>query len=190
LVNSLTEEELADILWRYGEERFSRRIARRIVQSRKRKAIRSTEQLAQLVQQAIGRRTKIHPATRTFMALRIAVNRELEKLPLGLEQAVEVLAPGGRLVVISFHSLEDRLVKQFIRQEEGVCNWPTDLPVETCPHYRQAGEGIVPCRGQAGVFCNLAVRLRALGKVRRPDPEEVALNPRARSARMRVAERL
>lgn len=190
LVNRLDEEELADLLWEYGEERFSRRIARRIVQDRQREPIRRTERLARLVAEAVGgRRGKIDPATRTFMALRIAVNRELEQIPRGLDQAVELLVPGGRLVVIAFHSLEDRLVKGFIRQEVGACQWPTDLPVEACPHFVADG-GSRPCRTYVGGFCDLQVRLRTIGKVRRPGPEEIARNPRARSARMRVAERV
>lgn len=190
LVNELDEEELAHLLWRYGEERFSRRIARRIVHARQRAPILQTQQLAQLVQGALPRsRGHVHPATRTFMALRIAVNRELENLALGLEQAVTVLAPGGRLVVISFHSLEDRLVKDFFRREEGRCTWPPDRPLQECPHYLAEG-GVRPCRSFTRAGCNLPARLRLLGKMRRPDSQEISCNPRARSARMRVAERL
>ncbi|MBC7262300.1 MAG: 16S rRNA (cytosine(1402)-N(4))-methyltransferase RsmH [Chloroflexi bacterium] len=109
LVNTLPEAELADILYRYGEERRSRRVARAIVQAR---PLHTTTELAQLVTRVLGRRGRIHPATRTFQALRIAVNQELEALAQGLEQAVEVLAPGGRLVVIAFQSLEDRILKK------------------------------------------------------------------------------
>ncbi len=188
LVNTLPEGELADLLYRYGEEPAARRIARQIVQARRREPIRRTGQLARLVRRAVGRRrTRIDPATRTFMALRIAVNRELERLRQGLAQAVEVLAPGGRLVVISFHSLEDRLVKTFIRQEQGECDWPSDLPVHGCPHFSQEG---APCRAWSGGRCARPLRLRALGQAIRPEAEEVARNPRARSARLRVAERL
>jgi 16S rRNA (cytosine1402-N4)-methyltransferase len=190
LLNSASEEELADILWRYGEERLSRRIARRIVQAREQHRIEQTGDLARLVEEAGGgRRTRIHPATRTFMALRIAVNRELERLPLGLEQAVEILAAGGRLVVISFHSLEDRLVKQFIQDQAGSCDWPARAPVPACPYYRPAGAQQRRCRAMAGARCARPTRLRALGRTR-PDAAEVAANPRARSAVMRIAERL
>lgn len=116
LVNTLSEADLADILYRYGEERMSRRIARAIVRAR---PLRTTTELAGVVARAIGRRGRIHPATRTFQALRIVVNKELEALAQGLEAALDVLGPGGRVVVISFHSLEDRLTKQYFRQEQG-----------------------------------------------------------------------
>lgn len=153
LLNSLPEQELADIFYRYGEERASRRIARWIVERRQKQPFSSTAELASLVSRALGgQRGRIHPATRTFQALRIAVNGELDSLAAVLPQAVELLAPGGRLAVISFHSLEDRIVKHFIRGE---------------------------------------ARLRALTK--KPleaDEAEVAANPRARSAKLRVAERV
>jgi 16S rRNA (cytosine1402-N4)-methyltransferase len=114
LVNMLPETELADILYRYGEERLSRRIARAIVRAR---PLRTTTELADLIARTVGRRGRIHPATRSFQALRVVVNNEIEALEEGLRQAVEVLAPGGRLVLISFHSLEDRLAKHYFRQE-------------------------------------------------------------------------
>lgn len=114
LVNRLPEKELADLIWEYGEEGRSRAIARAIVASR---PLRTTTQLAEIVGRAIGRRGKIHPATRTFQALRIAVNRELSSLQEALPQAVDILSPGGRLLIISYHSLEDRMVKNFMRQE-------------------------------------------------------------------------
>jgi len=115
IVNNYSEQELARILWEYGEERYSRQIAHRIVAQR---PILSTLRLAHLVQQVLGsRRGRIHPATRTFMALRIAVNRELDNLKAALEQSVMLLRSGGRLVVISYHSLEDRIVKQFMRAQ-------------------------------------------------------------------------
>lgn len=192
LVNNLEEDELADLIRRYGEERFARRIARRIVRVRQQEPILRTGQLAQLVTEATGQRgTRIHPATRTFLALRIAVNRELQRLSQGLEQAVEILAPGGRLVVISFHSLEDRLVKSFMRREEGTCNWPTNLPVESCPHCQQpAHPGARRCRSFVGASCTLPVRLRTASRMRRAGTDEVSRNPRARSARLRVAERV
>jgi len=191
LLARLGEEELAEILWRYGEERQARRIARAIVQARERgRPVRRTGELARLVEEILGRgKSRIHPATRTFQALRIAVNRELERLPQGLAQAIEVLAPGGRLVVISFHSLEDRIVKETFRREEERCDWPAEMPVEACPHLRPAGLSR-PCRARRNFSCARPARLRTLGRVIRPEPEEIARNPRARSARMRLAERL
>ncbi len=191
LLARLEEEELAEILWRYGEERQARRIARAVVQARKSgRPIRRTGELARLVEEVIGQgKMRIHPATRTFQALRIAVNRELERLPAGLTQAVEILAPGGRLVVIAFHSLEDRIVKNLFRREEGRCDWPAGMPVEACPHLRPAGP-LRPCRARRGFSCARSARLRAIGRIVRPEAEEIACNPRARSARLRVAERL
>lgn len=190
LVNSLSEDALAELLWRYGEEPASRRIARRIVQVRERAPIRTTLQLAQLVAEVAGRPgRRIHPATQTFMALRIAVNRELECLPKGLQEAVELLAPGGRLVVLTFHSLEDRLVKEFLRRESGACEWPDDLPVEACPDFRPDGQTERVCRSLRSGGCVRPVRLRILGRARKAGAEEVQRNPRARSVRMRVAER-
>ena len=153
IVNSYSEQEIARILWEYGEERYSRQIAHRIVEQR---PILSTLRLAHLVQQVLGsRRGRIHPATRTFMALRIAVNRELENLKLALDQTASLLRTGGRLVVISYHSLEDRIVKQFMRAEA------------------------------AEHAFSLIAR-----KVIRPTSLECSSNPRSRSARLRVAERL
>jgi 16S rRNA (cytosine1402-N4)-methyltransferase len=168
LVNDLTERELADLLWRWGEEPQSRRIARAIVD---RRPIDSTLELAEVVARAVGHRPgqRIHPATRAFQALRIAVNDELAALEAGLAQAVEALAPGGRLAVISFHSLEDRMVKHLLRAEAKGCVCPPQQPVCTCG--RQA-------------------RLRVVTpRLIRPDPDETENNPRARSARLRVAER-
>lgn len=165
LVAELSEQELADILYHYGEERHARRIARRIVEQRRRQPITTTGELAHLVLQAMpGRRGRIHPATRTFQALRIAVNRELERLELALPQAVELLRPGGRLALISFHSLEDRIVKQFFRAESGYGgSEAADRPV----------------------------RLRIITKKPiEPDEAELRSNPRSRSARLRVAERV
>ncbi|MFW6102709.1 MAG: 16S rRNA (cytosine(1402)-N(4))-methyltransferase RsmH, partial [Chloroflexota bacterium] len=153
IVNNYGEHDIARILWEYGEERYSRQIAHRIVQNR---PILSTLRLAHIVQQVHGsRRGRIHPATRTFMALRIAANRELENLKLALDQTVELLREGGRVVVISYHSLEDRIVKQFMRREAA-----------------------------SHVF-SLVSR-----KVIRPTSLETRSNPRSRSARLRVAERL
>jgi 16S rRNA (cytosine1402-N4)-methyltransferase len=190
LLATLGEDELAELLWRYGEEPSARRIARRIVQVRERTPIRTTAQLARLVADVVGgRRRRIHPATQTFMALRIAVNKELERLPQGLADATELLAPGGRLVVLTFHSLEDRLVKEFMRRESGSCDWPDDLPVEACPHLVPVQPGPRPCRSLRSASCARPARLRILGRARKADAEEIQRNPRARSVRMRVAER-
>jgi len=132
LVNQSSEKDLADILWKYGEEQDSHRIAREIVRYR---PVHSTLQLAEIVQRASGgRRGRIHPATKTFQALRIAVNQEMESLDQVLPQAIEILEPGGRLAVISFHSLEDRLVKQFFRRESQDCICPPGQPVCICGH--------------------------------------------------------
>jgi 16S rRNA (cytosine1402-N4)-methyltransferase len=167
LVNHLSETELADLLWRYGEERNSRRIARAIVAAR---PLTTTGQLADLVAQTVGRREKIHPATRTFQALRIAVNDELEALDQALPQARDLLRPGGRLAVIAFHSLEDRLVKRFYQRESRDCLCPPEVLVCVCEHQ---------------------ATLRVLTpKPVRPTADEIARNPRSRSARLRVAERL
>lgn len=171
LVNTLEAEELARILWQFGEESNSRRIARAIVSRRERAPIGTTTELAALVEGAVGgRRGKlIHPATKTFQALRIAVNEELVALERVLDTAVELLRPGGRLVVISFHSLEDRMVKQMIARESLTCICPPEQPVCTCDH---------------------SPRLKRIGKPVRPSKKEIALNPRSRSAIMRVAERI
>ena len=167
LVNTLSEADLADILWRYGEERWSRRIARAIVAAR---PLTTTGELADLVVRTVGRREKTHPATRTFQALRIAVNDELEVLSQALPQARDLLRPGGRLAVIAFHSLEDRLVKRFYQQEARDCICPPELLVCACGHQ---------------------ATLRVLtSKPVRPEADEIARNPRSRSARLRVAERL
>lgn len=168
LVNHAEEETLADLIRRFGEEPRARQVARSIVA---RRPLETTLDLAQAVAAVVRpKRTGLHPATRTFQAIRIAVNDELSGLQTGLEQAVELLAPGGRLVVISFHSLEDRLVKTFLRQQSRDCICPPRQPVCTCGH--QAALTLV------------------LRKALKPSPDEIALNPRARSARMRVAARL
>ena len=166
LVNRLSPRELAVLLYRYGEERQARRIAGAIVAAR---PLHTTKELAAVVERAVGRRGRIHPATRTFQALRIAVNEELIALEAVLPQAVEVLASGGRLAVISFHSLEDRLVKRFLRRESQDCICPPEVPVCTCDH-------------------RATLRL-VTRKPIRPTAAEIAANPRARSARLRVAER-
>lgn len=168
LVNATGEVELADVIYRYGEERRSRAIARAIVNSR---PIATTGQLAQVVARAVGgRRGGRHPATRTFQALRIAVNGELEQLSAGLAAAIGLLAPGGRLAVISYHSLEDRLVKGWIDRETALCVCPPGLPV---------------------CVCEQRPTLRALRRrVARPAAAETAANPRSRSARLRAVERV
>jgi len=152
VVNHCSEKELADLIYHYGEERYARRIARAIVEGRKKERIESTRQLAQIVEMVVPRRGKIHPATRTFMALRIFVNRELEELTLALAQIPQFLQEKGRVVVLSYHSLEDRIVKRF--------------------------------------FADCSELLVCTRKPLRPSKEEVARNPRARSARLRVAERM
>jgi 16S rRNA (cytosine1402-N4)-methyltransferase len=149
LVNALDEKELADLIFGYGEERASRRIARAIVCAR---PITTSSQLAGVIERAVGRRGRIHPATRTFQALRVAVNRELEVLDHTLPQIVETLKSGGRVAIISFHSLEDRRIKNFFRASR-------DLRVLTKHPVR-------------------------------PTDEEVVANPRSRSAKLRVAERV
>ncbi|MFO7539321.1 MAG: 16S rRNA (cytosine(1402)-N(4))-methyltransferase RsmH [Chloroflexota bacterium] len=171
LLNNLSAEELADIFWRYGEERHSRRLARSIVAHRQAQgAFTTTTQLAEFIEGQSGRRQRTHPATRIFQALRIAVNDELAAVEQGVETAVSLLKAGGRLAVISFHSLEDRFVKHYFRQQSQDCICPPAQPVCTC---------------QAQATLRLVTR-----KVVVAAPEEVAANPRSRSARLRVAERI
>ena len=168
IVNTYSERDLADLIWRYGEEPASRRIARAIVGAR---PLATTSELAAVISRAAaGARRRIHPATRTFQALRIAVNDELNALTSALGQAIDVLGRGGRLVVIAFHSLEDRIVKQFMRRESRDCICPPEAPACTCGH---------------------RARLRLVTKgAARPSQEEVAVNRRSRSARLRAAEKL
>jgi 16S rRNA (cytosine1402-N4)-methyltransferase len=169
LVNHLPEDELANLIYRYGEERQSRRIARAIVKAR---PIERTVELSQVVAKASrsGRssQAKIHPATRTFQALRIATNDELGALERALPQAIECLKPGGRLAVISFHSLEDRIVKQYFKQESQDCICPPEQLVCTCRH--KATIDIITKRPIT------------------PSLSEIDENPRARSAKLRVVE--
>ncbi len=168
LVNNLPENDLADILWRYGEERLSRRIARAIVQSR---PLYTTRELAAVVARAAGHGSgRIHPATRTFQALRIATNEELQGIEQVLPQAVAALKPGGRLAVISFHSLEDRIVKHYFRRESRDCICPPGQPVCTCGH--------------TAVIKEVNRHPIEAGE------QEIHTNPRARSARLRIAEKL
>jgi len=165
------EAELKRVIRTYGEEKFAARIARAIVGARREKPIESTRALAEIVAAAVPEREREpgrHPATRTFQAIRMHVNEELEQLRAFLPQAVECLAAAGRLVVISFHSLEDRIVKRFLRDEARGDPYPSDLPVASA---------------------ELKPRLRLVGKPVRPSAPEVEANRRARSAVMRVAER-
>ena len=169
IVNQYEEEKLADVIWRFGEEPASRRIARAIARSR---PIGTTTELATVISRTTGGQhgRRIHPATRTFQALRIAVNDELGALTEALDQVVDVLGGEGRLVAISFHSLEDRIVKQFIALESRDCICPPERPVCTCGH---------------------KARLKAVTKKPvTPTAEEVAANPRSRSARLRAAAKL
>jgi len=168
-VNEASEAELADILWRFGEERQSRRIARAIV---RRRPLATTTELAKAVEQAVGRRpgSQSHPATKTFQALRIAVNQELAVLAEALPRAHGLLGFGSRLVVISYHSLEDRIVKQYFARESRDCVCPPGQPVCTCGH-------------------KATLRPVTRGALT-PSAEEVAANPRSRSAKLRAAERL
>jgi 16S rRNA (cytosine1402-N4)-methyltransferase len=167
LVNRLEESELADLIWRYGEDRQSRRIARAIVQAR---PLRTTQELAEVIRKAAGsHHERIHPATRTFQALRIAVNAELEAVETVLPQAIQVLEPGGRLAVIAFHSLEDRIVKQYFRRESRDCICPPEQPVCTCGHKATVKE----------INRHPIVATET----------EIEENPRARSARLRIVER-
>lgn len=167
LVNSLGESELADIIFRYGEERLSRKIARIIVQNR---PLTTTRQLADLLLKTIGKRERIHPATRTFQALRIAVNGELDTVESVLPIAVQMLKSGGRLAVISFHSLEDRIVKTYFRRESRDCLCPPRQPVCTCGHRALINE-VTRKPIEAG-------------------EEEVRANSRARSAKLRIVEKI
>ena len=172
LVNNLPEKELADLIFQYGEERHARQVARAIVRAR---PLYTTGQLAEVVAAAVTRgrgksRDHLHPATRTFQALRIVVNKELEALQACLPQAVAALSPGGRLAIIAFHSLEDRIVKQYFRRESRDCICPPDQPVCTCGHR--------------------AILKEITRRPLRPQDEEIERNPRSRSARLRVAEKL
>ena len=167
IINKWPEQDLADILYRYGEEPTARRIARAIVDAR---PLERTRQLAAIVEKVQPRRGPHHPATKTFQALRIAVNGELESVEKFLPMAVHSLNPGGRLAVISFHSLEDRLVKDFIRRESKDCICPPKQPICTCGH--KASINVITPRPIT------------------PTEAEVTMNSRARSAKLRVAEKL
>jgi 16S rRNA (cytosine1402-N4)-methyltransferase len=166
IVNSWSERDLADAIYRLGDESASRRIARAIVKGR---PLRTSGQLAQVIEQAIGRHGKLHPATRTFLALRRLVNKDEETLASALPQAIALLAPGGRLAVISFHSGEDRIVKRFLVQESKDCICPPKMPC----------------------VCGHKATIRLLHRhVIVPSNDEQRANPRSRSARLRIAEKL
>lgn len=172
LVNHISEQALKDILSRYGEERYAGRIARRIVERREERPFIRTLELSDVIRAALpakARNEDQHPAKRSFQALRIAVNNELGELESMLEQAIEVLEPGGRLAIISFHSLEDRIVKEAYRKWEDPCICPRGLPLCVCGR-EPLGKAI----GRKGVSAS---------------PEEISRNPRSRSARLRVFER-
>lgn len=173
IVNNWSEEKLATIIWQYGEERWARRIAAFIVAARKKAPLVTTTQLVDIIKAAIPagtRRSGPHPAKRTFQALRIAINGELEAIRTALEKLEEILKPGGRVGVISFHSLEDRIVKNCFQQLSGRCTCLPDFPICVC--------------GQRQVLTVLTRRPVF------PSAEEIAANPRARSARLRVARRV
>jgi 16S rRNA (cytosine1402-N4)-methyltransferase len=168
IVNTFTEAALSKLIWEYGEETKSRQIAANIMRNR---PVTSAVKLSQVIEQTTGgHRGRIHPATRTFQALRIAVNDELGNLEKALEQAVNCLSSGGRIVVISYHSLEDRIVKQFIKRESSECICPADSPVCICNH--------IP-------LIKIIEK-----KIITPSLNEIRNNPRSRSAKLRVVERI
>ena len=168
LVNEYTREELAEIIFTNGEEKFSRRIADAIIANR---PLATTKELAELIKGVVPyTKSKIHPATRTFQALRIVVNNELNALEAFLPAALEVLKPGGRLAVIAFHSLEDRIVKRYFRKESKECICPPEIPICVCGHKAKIRE----------------ISRRPI----RPEDSEIDGNPRARSAKLRAAEKI
>ncbi|MBM3957514.1 MAG: 16S rRNA (cytosine(1402)-N(4))-methyltransferase RsmH, partial [Gemmatimonadetes bacterium] len=167
IVNGYSERELADLIFQLGEERGARRIAAAIVRAR---PLRTSADLADVVARAVrGPRRRLHPATKTFQALRIAVNQELSALEAALEQALSLLGHGGRLAVLAYHSLEDRIVKNFMRREASDCICPPGTPACRCGH-----------------IATVTLTTRRAAK---PGAGEIASNPRSRSARLRVAER-
>ncbi len=167
LLNEMNEDELTMMFRRFGEVRRSNQLARAIVAER---PINNTSELVKIIEKKIKRSKRIHPATQVFQALRIAVNDELGELERGLQAAVQLLKNGGRLSVISFHSLEDRLVKNYFRDQSRDCICPADQPICTCDHE---------------AHLNVLTR-----KIVRPSEDEIATNPRSRSARLRVAEKI
>jgi 16S rRNA (cytosine1402-N4)-methyltransferase len=171
LLATMDAAELTALFGRLGEEPYAGRISRTIVETRTAAPIETAEQLAALVKRAVPapKTYRIHPATRVFQALRIAVNDELGALDAGLAASLVLLRPGGRLVVLSYHSLEDRIVKRFIASEQRGCVCPPQVPI---------------------CVCGRQPRLRSLGKSRTPGAAEIQANPRSRSARLRAAERV
>ena len=168
LVNHYSREELANLIFQYGEEKYSRKIADAIIANR---PLDRTQELVDIIERVIGKTTsRIHPATRTFQALRIAVNNELEALEAFMPIALEVLNPGGRLAIIAFHSLEDRIVKRFFKRESKDCICPIEIPICVCDHKAQLEE----------------ITRRPI----RPEEKETLKNPRARSAKLRVGEKI
>jgi len=169
-VNSVSEREMADVFWKYGEERFSRRIARAVCEERLKGRICSTSKLAEIVSKAHPRWEKHkHPATRVFQAIRIVVNDELSELKVGLEESFKVLAPKGRLLVITFHSLEDRIVKDFVRKNSGDDVALKDLPL---------------------LDAEIKRSVKVVGKPIFPSGDEIFNNQRARSAKLRIMEKI
>lgn len=173
IVNEWAEEELAQIIWEYGEEKFSRKIARQIVQQREKEPIRTTGQLVEMIKEAIpaaARRTGPHPAKRTFQAIRIAVNDELNAFREAVADSIELLNPGGRISVITFHSLEDRICKQTFQDYAKGCTCPPAFPICTC-----GNQPVVKVITRKPIL---------------PSEAELEANPRARSAKLRIAEKL
>jgi 16S rRNA (cytosine1402-N4)-methyltransferase len=173
-VNTYSEKQLADIFFTYGEERFSRRMARAITEKRNCRPIATSLELANIIDGAVPGRAKakqkIHPATRVFQALRIVVNRELERLETFMQAVPSMLLKGGRISVISFHSLEDRIVKQQLRAFENGCTCPRQFPICICGFVKQMAS--------------------VTGKPVTADAEEIKANPMARSAKLRVAQKI
>jgi 16S rRNA (cytosine1402-N4)-methyltransferase len=173
IVNGYPEERLADIFYHYGEERYSRRIAAAVVRARSEKRIETTKELEEIIWKSVPqgyKRGRLHPATRSFQALRIAVNGELARLEQALEYALRILEPGGRIGVISFHSLEDRIVKRFFQGKNKTCTCPEDWPMCKCE-----GEPIVKILTRKPLV---------------PSEDEIAANPPSRSAKFRVAQKM
>jgi 16S rRNA (cytosine1402-N4)-methyltransferase len=171
-ITRASEKEIADVLWRFGEERFSRRIARKIVEYRQQQPINDTDTLVSIIKDCVpAGKEKKHPATRSFQAIRMQINHELEHVELVLADMFDVLKVGGRILVISFHSLEDRLVKRFFKQQSTAPSIPRGLPVRESE-------------------LSVSIRLRTIGKAIKAGVQELAQNPRSRSAVLRVAERV
>ena len=173
IVNNYAEDQLTKIIKKYGEEKFAKKIAQNITEYRNKKLIKTTNQLVEIIKQAIPKKyhySKIHPATKTFQALRIATNQELENLNKALPQALKLLSPQGKIIAVAYHSLEDRIVKQFFKKEIQNCICPKELPI---------------CQ------CNNKAKIKILTKKPLlPSDKEIVKNPRARSAKMRIAETL